>query len=66
MQSHEGNVSYPQGETKDYQHSLKNSYESQHNALLGMWATTRGVRPSKTHTSHLVDKSLDGAGLAES
>jgi len=25
--------------------ALKNSYESQHNALLGMCVTTRGVRP---------------------
>lgn len=26
-------------------HALKNSYESQHSALLGMCVTTRGVRP---------------------
>lgn len=33
------------GKQKKHQHALKNSYESQHNALLGMCVTTRGVSP---------------------
>lgn len=38
-------------DNKSRQYALKNSYDSQHNALLGMCVTTRGVRPLKNPRS---------------